>query len=94
MLSDKFIFKLADNLGVVYLQLGILLGVAMSFVKRMESDWAHDSSRQTIEVLNRWRETSPHRSDHDAMSEELISALTTLELTDVAETVTASKCVG
>ena len=94
VLSDRFIVKLANSLGAVYLQLGMLLGVSMAFVKRMESDWVHDSLRVTIEVLNRWRETSPHRSDHDARTTDLVTALTSLDLTDVAEMVIDGKCVG
>ena len=79
VLSDKFFVKMANS---------------TRFIKRMESDWVHDSLRVTIERLNRWREPSPHWSHHDAMSKELILAITSLELTDVAEMVTAGKCVG
>ena len=37
VLSDKFLVKLANS---------------TSFIKRMESDWVHDSLRVTIELLN------------------------------------------
>ena len=94
VLSSPFIVTLAKNLGAVYLELGMLLGVSTAFIKRIESDYAHNSLRVNIEVLNRWRESSPHQSDHDAMTTDLVTALTSLGLSDVAEMVTAGKCVG
>ena len=75
--SDKFLVKLTNS---------------TSFMKRMESDWVHDSLRVTTERLNRWREPSPHWSHHDAMSQMLILALTLKVTLSLLEAIRTGQC--
>ncbi|KAI0231919.1 hypothetical protein LSAT2_017735, partial [Lamellibrachia satsuma] len=85
LITEKFLLKIAENLGDEYFQLGQLLGVPRPFIKRLENDYPRNTSRVTNEVLSKWRDTSEKRPNEFNMMEELINALADLDLTEVAE---------
>ena len=94
VLSDSFIGKVTDSIGNVYFRVGLILGVTVAFMQRMEMDFVKDSWRVAFHVLCKWRDTSPNRKNVEAMVKELTTALRSVELNDVAEMVKDGKCVG
>ena len=92
LITERFLLKIAENLGDEYFQLGQLLGVPRPFIKRLENDYPRNTSRVTNEVLSKWRDTSAKRPNEFNMMEELIKALADLDLTEVAEMTRRGEC--
>ena len=91
-ITNAFLTKVANNLGNTYYQLGMLLSVAAPLIQRLENDYLRNTWRITYEMLVNWRETSVNRSNAVFMAEDLIAALTELNLNDVAEIVRHGEC--
>ena len=94
IMSETFIANVTEYIGGAYFKLGLVLGVSKTFLERLEINHSKDVWRITFEMLSRWRDTSPHRKNMEAMVKELTTALSRLHLNDAAELVRDGKCVA
>ena len=94
VLTDKLLWKVANSVVDVYFQLALLLDIGAPFVKMTELNFVRDAWRVTYEVLNKWRESAPLEMNEEAMVAKLVSALSDLEKTEIAQIVQAGKCVS
>ena len=90
-ITDAFLSDVANELGPVYFRLGLILNVQRADILRLEANHS-DVWRRNYEMLVKWREVSKNRAKGVLMIEDLVKALTQLQLTDVAEKVTEGKC--
>ena len=94
MLGDRFFVKLKNAVGNAYLDLGPCLGIEITFIQQQEYEYPHDASRVTLEVLNKWRQSSTCAGDEDAMTKELLSALHDLDMNETIEMVKTGTTIG
>ncbi|KAI0211978.1 hypothetical protein LSAT2_003143, partial [Lamellibrachia satsuma] len=74
--SDKFMGRLADELGTDYFKLGLNLHIQEPRIKRLEHDHARDVWRVTYEILSMWRNNTV--KSESEMVKELCDALPNL----------------
>ena len=74
--SDKFLGRLADELGTDYFKLGLHLHIQEPRIKRLEHDHARDVWRVTYEILSMWRNNTV--KSESEMVKELCDALPNL----------------
>ena len=94
MVSNSFFVKVANSVGSTYFQLGILLGITKPLLERLEVDFVGKCWRITFEMLCKWRQISPRRTNIDDMVEELTTALSSIEMNDVVNMVIHGKCAS
>ena len=86
MLTEKFLSKVAKIRDPDTLQLGLQLNIPREHIQQFENEFGKNTWRVNFEMLVEWQKTSPNQANNHLV-EELISALTDLELMDKVELV-------
>lgn len=86
MLTEKFLSKVAKIRDPDTLQLGLQLNIPREQIQQFENEFGKNTWRVNFEMLVEWQKTSPNQANNHLV-EELISALTDLELMDKVELV-------